>query len=127
MKWFESEVARMCLRDDGIVYAKISAGINQTPQQAHDNLKLAYAVRDGVRRPVLLDLREAKALEPETRAVYSSDEIAQNFTALAILTHTSSLSRIMANVYLLVARLKMPTRLFVCEKEATLWLTRHAQ
>src|SRR5687767_13149436 len=115
-------VARARLREDGIVYIEITPGLEQTPQRARENLQVAFRLCGNKRRPIIVDLRGALPLDQTTRRVYTSKEISQYFTGLALLTMSDTVSKMMANVYLTVARLSIPTRMFWDMDQAAEWL-----
>ena len=51
--------------------------------------------------------------------------MSDNFSALALVIEASPLGRMMGNVYFSVARLAIPTHLFVDEAPALEWLKKH--
>jgi len=57
--------------------------------------------------------------------MYSGRNIADAFTALALLIDASPLGRTMGNVYFSVARLPMPMKMFAEESQALVWLDSH--
>jgi hypothetical protein len=122
LDWKVTPVARMALRDDGVILVEITPGCEQTPEAAQDNLTAAIQLAAGVRRPLLLDLRGAVPLDPATRQVYTDKKIAISFLALGIVVHMDRLSRLMADVYLTVAKLPLPTKIFSSETKASAWL-----
>ena len=64
-------------------------------------------------------------LAADVRRMYSGRNIADAFTALALLIDTSPLGRTMGNVYFSVARLPMPMKMFTEESKALEWLDGH--
>jgi hypothetical protein len=93
---------------------------------ARENLGLALAVREGVRRPLLVDIRKAAPLEAEVRHYYSGQVLVEGFSAIGLLVEASPLGRMMGNVYFRVARPGIPARLFTDESLAMVWLRGHA-
>jgi hypothetical protein len=120
--WIMTPVARACVREDGIVYVEITPGCEQTPESARHNLNSAFKLCGGIKRPIIVDLRGAVPLDRATRQVYTGQDIAENFTGLAIMTMSDPVNRLMANVYLNVARLPIPTRTFSDIERAVVWL-----
>jgi hypothetical protein len=92
---------------------------------ATENLSTAIATRGGQRRPLLVDIRKTAPLAADVRRHYSGHNIADAFTALALLIDMGPLGRLMGNVYFSVARLPMPMKMFVEESLAFEWLDRH--
>ena len=113
------------LSDTGIVIVRVRNGVRQSIPDASENLSTAIATRAGQRRPLLVDIQKAAPLAADVRRQYSSQQIADAFTALALLTDTTTLGRLMGNVYFSVARLPMPMKMFVDESQALAWLDRH--
>lgn len=74
------------------------------------------------RRGLLVDLRGALPLEPDSRAVYSQRAIANHFYAIAMVINVDLISRIMANVYMQVARLPIRMKVFADFQAALDWL-----
>ena len=121
----DTRTARIELSDAGVVVVRIRNGARQSMSDASENLSAAVATRDGERRPLLVDIRNAAPLAADVRRLYSSQNIAKAFTALALLIDTSPLGRTMGNVYFAVARLPMPMKMFVEESKALEWLDGH--
>ena len=121
----ETKTAIIGLNDTGVVIVRIRNGARQSVTEASENLSTAIAARGGQRRPLLVDIRNAAPLAADVRRLYSSQNIANAFTALALLIDTSPLGRTMGNVYFAVARLPMPMKMFVEESKALEWLDGH--
>jgi hypothetical protein len=121
----DTRTARIELSDAGVVVVRIRNGARQSMSDASENLSAAVATRDGQRRPLLVDIRNAAPLAADVRRMYSGKNIADAFTALALLIDTSALGRTMGNVYFAVARLPMPMKMFVKESQALEWLDGH--
>ena len=121
----DTRTARIELSDAAVVTVRIRRGARQSMSDASDNLAAAMATCNGHRRPLLVDIRNAAPLAADVRRLYSSQHIANAFTALALLIDTSPLGRTMGNVYLAVARLPMPMKMFVEESTALQWLDGH--
>src|SRR5258706_14564273 len=60
------------------------------------------------------------------RALSTMVPVADAFVALALLVEATAMGRLMGNVYLSVARLAIPMRLFDDEAQALAWLDRHS-
>jgi hypothetical protein len=121
----ETRTANIVLAESGVVIVRIHHGARQSMTDASENLTMAVRVGTGMRRPILVDIRGAQPLAADVRRLYSGQNVADAFTALALLIEGSPLGRMMGNVYLSVARLPMPMQMFVEEKKAFEWLARH--
>jgi hypothetical protein len=121
----DTRTAHISLNEDGVVLVRIRSGARQSVTDAIENLAHAVTATGGQRRPLLIDIRGAQPLAADVRREYSGSTVAQTFSALALLVDASPLGRMMGNVYLKVARLAMPTQLFIDEGLALEWLERH--
>lgn len=120
--WIQTTAARICLRPDGIVNVEIMPGLDQSVESARENLQVCRDLASGLKRPLLVNLRGAMVLRMETRQVYSDPAIADSFAALAMIIDREPISRMMINLYLQVALLAMPMKVFSEEQAAVRWL-----
>ena len=121
----DTRTARIEFSDAGIVIVRIRNGARQSVSDASENVSTAIALRGGQRCPILVDIRKAAPLAADVRRMYSGRNIADAFTALALLIDSSPLGRTMGNVYFSVARLPMPMKMFSEESKALEWLDGH--
>ena len=121
----DTRTAQISLTDDGVVVVRIRTGARQSMTDASENLAAAVLEATGRRRPLLVDIRGAQPLAADVRRQYSGQRVVDTFSALALLIEASTLGRTMGNVYLSLARLAIPTQLFVEEAQAFEWLNRH--
>jgi hypothetical protein len=119
----DTETARIALDDSGVVVVRIRNGAQQSLAEARENLAVAIDQTKGQRRPVLIDIRHAQALDAEARHHYSGQILSDHFSALGLLVEASPLGRMIGNVYLRIARPGVPTQLFTGETEALEWLS----
>ena len=122
----ETNTALVRLGSDGVISVRIRTGAQQSVTDAKENLDAALEARDGQRRPLLVDIRDALPLDAEVRHYYSG-QVLDGFTALAMLIDASPFGRMMGNVYLRVARPGIPTRLFTQPEPARAWLIAYRQ
>jgi hypothetical protein len=108
---------------DGLVVVRIRGGVHQTLEDAHANIEACKELSGGRRLPLMLDLTKAVPLDPPVRHYYSGPVVAEVCSALAIVVEGSPLGRMMGNVYLRVANIGVPVRLFDKEPRALAWLT----
>jgi hypothetical protein len=119
-----TRTARIMVRSNGCVVARIIEGARQTLADARANLTECIAACGGIKRPLLIDVTVSEPLEAEVRHSYSSDELVRSFLALALLVRPGPVGRLMGNIFLRVARPELPTRLFTEEELALAWLSR---
>jgi hypothetical protein len=122
----ETNTALVRLGSDGVISVRVRTGAQQSLTDAKENLGAALEARDGQRRPLLIDIRDAQPLDAEVRHFYSG-QVLDGFTALAMLVDASPFGRMMGNVYLRVARPGIPTRLFTQPEPALAWLIAYRQ
>ena len=118
----ETRTALIYLLDPGILMVRIKRDLLQTLDDAEKNLSAAIQQTDGRRLPLLLDIRQAMPLDDDIRRQYSGPRVVDNFSALGLVVDEGPFGRMMANLYLRVAELAIPTRLFATEGEAIAWL-----
>ena len=118
----DTRTAQIRLSEGGVVIVRVKNGARQFLADAKENFAMAVRATAGRRRPLLIDLRTAPALDAEVRHHYSGQTFAEAFSALALLLEASPLGRMMGNVYLRVARPGIPAQLFSEEPQALEWL-----
>ena len=119
-----SRTAAILLDENEIVRVTIKQKVRQSLEDAKANIQSCKTVAGFLRRPIMLDIRKAEPLEPATRHYYRGRHLAESFSALALLVEQSPLGMMMGNVYLQVAKLGIPVRLFSDERKAVTWLKR---
>jgi hypothetical protein len=120
-----TSTAEVELRPDGIVLTRIKRGVQQSLDDARENLMASVAATGGQKRPLLVDISSCLPLEPAVRHYYTGKLLVDSFSALGLLIEASPFGRMMGNVYLRVARPGIPTRLFADEPSAFDWLQSH--
>jgi hypothetical protein len=123
----ETRAATISTRDDGLLVVRIRRDVRQTLDDARANIEAAAAESGGARPGLLLDLTRAVPLDPPVRHYYNGPVVGEVCSALAILVEISPLGRMMGNVYLRVANLTVPTRVFDREPKALTWLHARAR
>lgn len=118
----ETRTGVVRLRDDGAIEVRIHPKVRQLVADAKENLQAASALAGLVRRPLLVDIQQSEALDPQARHYYATSPLHGNFTRFALLINASPLGRMMGNVYLKMSKHRVPTRLFASEDEAIGWL-----
>ena len=121
----ETRTVLIDLSDQGLVTVRVRDGAHQSVEDAKANLSMALFETGGSRRPLLVDIRGARLIDPEARHQYSGQQLTDHFSAMAILVEGSPLGCMMGNVYLRVTRPPIPTQLFTEEASAVSWLIGH--
>ena len=124
MREAETESARFWLDDDGVMRA-VAKPVNQTTEQAAENLRVFTELAGGTRRPVVIDTSQVKGLSREARAIYSGPQAARIWTACARVVASSVIARTLGNFIMAVSRPAFPTRMFETLDEALVWARAH--
>lgn len=107
----------------GVVHIKGYPDIIETLDQAKKSLAALIEITDGKGAPVLLDLREIRGKTREVRDFYAQPEATQYYHAVAYIVGTP-FQKMLGDISLMISKLTMrtPTKLFLNEQEAALWL-----
>jgi hypothetical protein len=113
-----TRVAKVWLRDDGIVQLVIDPGAKYTLADIGEGNEGIVKLSKGQRRPLLVDAKNIKSVDFATRKEAATFA---EITSVAILID-SALSRMIGNVFLATNKTSYPARLFTSEAEAIQWL-----
>jgi hypothetical protein len=117
----ETKTARVEVVEGRVVIARIGDR-EQTLEDARENLSACAQLAIPERKPLLVDIRQARPLTPEVRHHYMGERLQASFSALGLLVRGNPLGHMMGNVYLRIARPGIPTRIFADEPAALAWL-----
>ena len=120
-----TRTARVETTANGIVITRILPDIEQQVSDAVENIAVSAEACGGAPAPIVVDLRQARALDAETRHYYSGKKLTESFTAIALLVPAGAFGRMLGNLYLRVASPGVPARLFDSEAAALEWLSRY--
>ena len=109
------------LEGDGIIVIKIRPGIQETVEDAEENLAAVDMLAGGIWRPRLLDLREALPISREVRRFYMQPATRNSATIVALLVD-STLSRVIANLIIGLTGNSQAVQVFSDEQVARQWL-----
>jgi hypothetical protein len=113
-----TRVAKIWLREDGIVQIGMDPGAKFTLVDTREGLEGIVKVSKGQRRPLLVDARNLKSADFAARHETATFE---EITSVAILID-SALSRMIGNVLITFSKPTLPARIFTSEAEAVEWL-----
>lgn len=113
--------SQIWLEPDGIIVIRPRASMQETLAAARENLALVDQLAGAVKRPRLLDLREAGPMSRDVRRFYNQPEGRQSASAMALLVD-SGLSRIIGNLLFGLIGQSDEVRLFTSEDAARAWL-----
>ncbi|NTV62057.1 MAG: STAS/SEC14 domain-containing protein [Oscillochloris sp.] len=109
------------LGPDGLVRVTTLPGSDQVLADAQDNMRALEALAKEKPRPMLLDIRQMKSQNRESRLFYGRPENTRMVKAVAIVVD-SPMSRVFGNFVMGFSKASSPTRLFTSEAEAETWL-----
>ena len=113
---------RISLGDDGIVRTTMQPGVVDLDlTDAKDVIRAVGSLCGGVRRPVLVDLRELRSMSRDCRKYFAGPETAATEAAAALLV-VSPIARAIGNFFMGLNKPLLPTRLFTSEDDALTWL-----
>ena len=126
----ETRTARIFRHPAGCVIVRV-LGIEQTLEDAQENVAVALELSDGPRSlPLLVDITGTAPLVSEVRHYYVGRALANNFTALGLLVEPSPMGRMLGDVFFRMIQSANdgrtdvgPTKVFVDEPTAIEWLT----
>ena len=117
----QTRTARIEVIEGRIVVARMN-NEQQTLDDARENLTVSMRLAEPDRKPLLVDIREARPLLPEVRVQYAGERFDPYFAAMALLVRNNPLGITMGNIYFKIARPGIPTKLFSEEPKALAWL-----
>ena len=107
--------------DGKVVRATFHQGAEVTLPDAEQHAATVEALCGGRKVAVLVDLRQLKSQDRETRAFYASARSVA-FTKCCALLINSSLSKVLGSFFMGFNKPPYPTRLFTSPEEAEAWL-----
>lgn len=107
--------------EDGIGFQEYKPGISITLKIAKEMVKQRIESFNGIKRPVLVDIRSLKAIDAPSRRYFASREAGELITAGAIYM-ASPLATFAGNIFLRFDRPITPARLFTEKDKALEWL-----
>jgi hypothetical protein len=116
-----TRTAKIWIREDGITQSVTLPNVRETLPDAKEVIATISRINHQKPVPVFVDMRLAREIDRETREYFSSNEGLLVTKALALLVE-SSVSKIMANIFINFSKPAVPTRLFTSEDEAVAWL-----
>ena len=116
----KTNTAEIIRSSDGIVIVQILG--YQELDDAKANIAAAIHATNGTPCPLMVDVRNGPSLKPDVRQFYGAYDLRELFTGLAMVFDASPLGRTIGNIYLRIARHRVPTRLFNNPESARTWL-----
>ena len=117
----KSDSAYMSLRlIDGIYYANYKP-IVVNLRIAKEIVKQRQSVTLGESYPFVVDIRYVKRFKMDHVSYFSSDESVDDISKLALIIKSKFVAKL-ANLYYIIVKPRIPTKLFSSEEEAKEWI-----
>ncbi|PCH65187.1 MAG: hypothetical protein COC01_10210 [Bacteroidetes bacterium] len=117
----ETQIGSTYLRDDGIIHYTAKNRSMDVLATAKANVKAIRQVAFYQKRPLLADIRGNVYQSKESKAYYTSDEMAKYFSGIALIIGNGIYS-VKENFFMGLYQPKVPTKLFTSEVKAIEWL-----
>jgi hypothetical protein len=112
---------KIWLAEDGIIRCIVLPTPKHKLEDAKENVAVISKLAGQKKRPVLVDARQVKSIERESRAYYAGQECAKVQSAVAFLI-SSYISKIIGNFFLGFNKPLFPINIFTSQAEAIEWL-----
>ncbi|MCO1660098.1 STAS/SEC14 domain-containing protein [Pseudonocardia humida] len=113
------ETVTLHLEQGGYVRCDWRRGTRITGELARGAIKRLDELNDGIKRPLLVDMRGTASLTREGRQAFAEEYSASKVALLG----ESPVDRVIANFTLSVIVMSIPTRYFTSESAALAWLS----
>ena len=118
-KVYEHLIATLWFDNSGILYSSSKAS-PRTKQIMIDYATYIKQITNNKKVCILSDISNARPLEKDARD-YMETELKNIYLAMAIVS-TSSLGKMIGNIFFKINKLSFPTKMFSNEEEALTWL-----
>ncbi len=119
-----SQTAYFWLDEHGIICICNKEGVLHGGNDATENIGVAYEMRLGISRPLLIDLSNVKSMSRTGREIYAAS--GAHYTAIALVTN-GPVSKVLANFFIGFNKPVTPTRVFNNHAAAKKWLFEHME
>jgi hypothetical protein len=116
-----TRTARIWLDSHGIIWDVEDAGCEHDIEDARANVAAYRTMGRGRKRPLLVDMSQMKSISREARSFYTSTEVSQVISSVALVVG-SPLSRMIGNFFMGLNKGPVPTKIFSSTQAATVWL-----
>ncbi|MEK6256193.1 MAG: hypothetical protein N2C13_02605 [Chloroflexota bacterium] len=121
-KVYETRTTRDWLDEDGIIHSVIFLPrVETVKEDVLASLENFSKLAQGIKRPVLNDLRNLKNANRESRAAGVGKEAIKIISAIGLVVR-SPVQRTVGNLFQQINRPPFPTKIFTSETEAIAWL-----
>jgi len=120
-KKIETRTEIIYLGEEGIVYCIARKGTILEIDDAKENVQAIAKVIGNGKAPVFVDIRQSEGASKEARKYFTSNEVAEIQSAVAMLVD-SGFSKLIGNFFIGLNKPIFPLKLFTSKDEAVYWL-----
>jgi len=117
----ETKTSQIWLDAEGILWVRLLPRAILTLPEAEKNTAIMQKLADGIKRPVLTDMRQIGGITREARQYSAGEAVQQVNRALAMHVY-SPFTRSLGNLWLGINKPAFPSKMFISEEEAIAWL-----
>lgn len=121
-KVYETRAATVRWDKRGFLRKVFKDGIDHTIKDALEDMGILQKVYVGFKVPLLVDARLIRSADQESRTFWTSAEFGQYIKAVAVISGTSSIVNMIANISFAVRKPLVPTKLVASEEAAMPWI-----
>lgn len=118
---FENEHAIFWLDENKIIHSDYKDNTAVTYDSAREELEICRKFKLNKRALSVVNMSPVKSVSKEARNFYASEEFADCYEAVALITRTT-ISRVIGNFFLGINKPIFPVKLFNEEEDAIKWL-----
>ena len=119
---YETRAAKVRWDKRGFLRKTFKEGIDHTIKDALEDMGTLQKIYVGFKVPVLVDARLIRSADQESRNFWTSAEYGQYVKAVAVISGTSTIVNMIANISFAVRKPLIPIKLVVSEEAAMPWI-----
>jgi hypothetical protein len=119
---YETRAAKVRWDKRGFLRKTFKEGIDHTIKDALEDMGTLQKIYVGFKVPVLVDARLIRSADQESRNFWTSAEYGQYVKAVAVISGTSAIVNMIANISFAVRKPLIPIKLVVSEEAAMPWI-----
>lgn len=119
---YETRAAKVRWDKRGFLRKTFKEGIDHTIKDALEDMGTLQKMYVGFKVPVLVDARLIRSADQESRNFWTSADYAQYIKAVAVISGTSSIVNMIANISFAVRKPLIPIKLVPSEEAAMPWI-----
>jgi hypothetical protein len=121
-KVYQTRAATVRWDKRGFMRKVFKEGIDHNIKDALEDMGVLQKMSVGFKVPVLVDARLIRSADQESRNFWTSSDYAQYIKAVAVISGSSSIVNMIANISFAVRKPLVPIKLVVSEEAAMPWI-----